>query len=410
LLLAAQLVAAPSAAREAAQAGLTLSGALQRAFAANPDLAASVAEVGVAEAMVTDAGLSPSSRVGLSVANLGGPEGGALFLRTTLRLSRTLELGGKRSKRVRLAQVDRRLRDWDLQERRLAVAVAVARRLASVAAARERLRLAERDLEVSSRALALVRQRSEAGLVPGARTAEPEAEQALAAAWADRARRGLVARQASLAATWAGDAASVGEVAVDLGALPELPPEHELAALLPDTPALARWQDEVGRHRRAGELERATRVPNLTLGAGIRYFPDAEDAAAVLDLSLPLPILNRNQGRILSAERRSERATQQHEAARSAARASLARIHARLGSALHRERRLVEQALPAARRSLAAARERHERGRTSALAPLRSERRLLGVQRQLVDVREQAWHALADLDGLTGAALHPARS
>ena len=109
-----------------AKDGLTLPQALALALLQNPELAAFSWEVRAVEAHTLQAGLRPNPELGLEVENLTGYGAfqGGRSVQTTLRLSQRVELGGKRSRRLRVAALERDLAAWDYETKRLDVLTA----------------------------------------------------------------------------------------------------------------------------------------------------------------------------------------------------------------------------------------------------------------------------------------------
>jgi cobalt-zinc-cadmium efflux system outer membrane protein len=146
-------------------------------------------------------------------------------------------------------------------------------------------------------------------------------------------------------------------------------------------------------------------VPDVTAGAGARFFPDAGEQAAVVELSAPLPVFDRNQGRVLEARYMLGRAVAQQRAAEADIERELAAAHADAASAAFALRTLRDQTLPAARAAFEAAKEAFANGRTDFLDVLDAERTLVEVERQLIDARQTQQSAAATLEGLIAAPL-----
>src|SRR5882672_6297856 len=135
---------------------LTLPQTLALALLQNPELSAFAWEVRAAEARTLQAGLRPNPELGLDVENLAGTGAfrGGRSAETTLRLSQVIELGGKRSRRLRVAALERDLAAWDYETKRLEVLTAVAQTFVEVLRAQERLRAEEELVRLAAQVLA----------------------------------------------------------------------------------------------------------------------------------------------------------------------------------------------------------------------------------------------------------------
>ncbi len=393
---------------EAPRDTLTLRESVALALLHNPALSAYGWEVRAAEARAIQAGLSPNPRMGYRAENLGGPHGNDLFMRQTVRLSQVIELSGKRRKRVRLAQADQRLRAWDFEARRIEVVTLAARRHVETVTARQRVELAERTLKLVTHVHEIVDQNAEAGVVPTSERDKAIVRMSIERIALENARHRLAAARQALASTWGGDRPNFQRAVGDLVELSVVPDLEHLLPLARNHPRLARWSDEIEQRRRAVTLSRSKAVPDVTAGAGVRHFPDANEVAAVLELSVPWPLFDRNQGRTLEARYALSRAMAMQREANAALHEELAAAHADVASAAFALDTLREQTLPAARAAFDAARDGFEKGTTDYLNVLDAERTLVDVERHLIDARERYHKSAATLEGLITTPLEDA--
>ncbi|HEY2423708.1 MAG TPA: TolC family protein, partial [Chthoniobacterales bacterium] len=89
----------------------------------SPQLAAFSWDIRAAEARLLQAKLVPNPEISWEGEDFtrAGVQSATESMQNTLVLSQLIELGGKRSSRVREAQFDRRAAEWDYQVKRLEV-------------------------------------------------------------------------------------------------------------------------------------------------------------------------------------------------------------------------------------------------------------------------------------------------
>lgn len=383
---------------------LTLSDAITRALLHNPALASYGYGVRVAEARQVQAGLSPNPRVSYGIENIG-PNGDDFLLRHTVRLSQVIELAGKRDKRLHLAGANQRLAGWDYENRRLDVVTQVGQRYVAVVAAQERVALADRTVKIAQGVYDIVDERVKAGVIPPAERDRSAVRVSIERIALDRAKHQLQSARQALASTWGGGKPTFDQVAGNLNELVDTPDIEQLVILAAKHPRVARWADELEQRRRAVALERANGVPDVTAGAGLRHFPDAGEAAGVIELSIPLPFNDRNQGRVLEARYNVGKVRLQQRAAEAAIREELVAALSDQASAKFALTTLNQETLPAAKSALKAAREAFQNGRTDFIDVLDAERTLVDVERSLIDARESFHASVATLEGLTATPL-----
>src|SRR5690606_2593140 len=96
-------------------------------------------------------------------------------------------------------------------------------------------------------------------------------------------------------------------VSGDLRTLPTLEPFEALLSRLDANPERARLLSEQRLAEAELRLAEARRRPSWEVSAGIRRFELSDDLAVVGGITIPLPVRDRNQGRIAEARAEVER-------------------------------------------------------------------------------------------------------
>ena len=387
-------------------ATLTLNEAVATALVNSPDLAAVELEVRVRDAQALQAGLAPNPSLSGEVEDVAGSgeRSGWESGQTTLSVGQLLELGGKRAKRRHAAELDRQRAGWDQEAKRLTVMSEVAKAFVATLSAQERLKLADELSDIAIDSLSAVDVSIRAGAVS-------PVERQRASLAAQRARLDGVARARDLATARAYLVRSIGHalrferVEGDLTRIEPPPPLEKLAALLAENPELAGWTTE--RERRAAVLamERSRRVPDVNVSVGGRHFADSDDGALVFGFTVPLPLIDRNQGNVAAAERALDQASVEGDAAVLTVQTELSVAHSTAQSAYDEATSLREELLPEAHRAYAGASDAYSRGLFRYLEVLDAQRTLFELRDRYLDVLAQYHQAVADVERLTGRSL-----
>ncbi len=386
-----------------AQDGLTLDQALELAGANAPGVGAADAGVRAAEAQRRVAGLRPNPSVNVEVENaIGtGEYSGIGGAETTVGLSLPIELGGKRSARIAVAET---------QTARARLAVVVARadlrlrvtQLYNEAVASERRQLIARDqLRIATEGLRTANVRVRAGRASpleeqradvariNADTGLAQAERAAALARANLAR--LVGRDPG-----ALDLAWLDRVVAGAG--------PRLSANAEGTLALAAAEAEVATANAQVRLARSQRVPDLTLSAGARRLEATNDVAAVFGVSLPIPLFNNGRANIEAARAQSDQAVALRRVALLDAQQAIATAETDLANAEANARAANGPALAAAQEAARIARIGYREGKFGQLDLLEAERTLAQTRAAAVDALAAYHDAKARLERLTARA------
>jgi len=377
------------------------------ALARNPQLGVYPYDLRAADARVQQAGLPPNPELQIDIEEFGGRGERSAFdaAETTVRVGQPIELGDKRARRTRVASLDREMVQWDYQSARLDVMRQTTLAFVVLLAAQERLALTERLLELSRQAQAAVSQRVRAG--KDSPVDELRADVAFSESLIERqkAEKALTAARRALAATWGGDTPAFERAADDFYQISGPRPLADVAGAIEDNPDLARWATEQDRRRAALHLEEAQASPDITVGGGVQRFEQTDDEAIVFGLTLPIPLLNRNQGAIAAAKADLAKARREYQAARIATLAALSQATSALEAAYDEVTISRNDVLPKAQQAFEAAQQGYEQGKFDYLYVLDAQRTLFRTQAQYVDSVE-AWHkAQADVERLTGRPL-----
>lgn len=399
-------LAEPAAARRSVPM-LTLDDAIVRVAAVHPDLRLFGARADVLRAEREAALLRPAWALTADIENaLGSGETRALRgAELTLGLASVFERGGKLDARRILAERRIDTLAVERETRRLDLLAETARRYLAVIAAREQRRLADFDIEQRQRTVAAAHRRLQAGASPESVLLTAQAALAKAELERDRAEQRTVAARQHLAALW-GERAPGFEVAGnDPLMLPRIEDAASLAARLARTPELAQFADEQRVREARLQLARSDASPDLDWSVGVRRLQATGDVGLVAGVSLPLGARGRAQPAIRAAEAELATLEIEREAKDMALYSTLVEAHARYRLAQLEVARLRDDVLPKLARAEAAAERAYRAGAISYLewAQLQSER--TAMRRQQLDAALDAQRALIELQRLTGQPL-----
>jgi cobalt-zinc-cadmium efflux system outer membrane protein len=294
----------------AEDAHLSLGSALERARTENPQVAMAGARVSEAEGMREQAGLIPNPTFYASSENtpLGGSQPFTFGKDTDdyVYLIQKIELGGKRSRRVAFASenVGQTSIQSEVAMHQLLARVAAAYWMAAGSAALDQLYRREvntlDDIVDYNRARVQKGATAEADLIRI--QLESDRLKAQARAVAEQSRRSLIALYREMGATDFPDSVVFTDRLDDL---PEIRPP-DLQTVLRDQPQMRAAREALKKAEANLDLQRANAVPDPQLMGGYKRFSGTAQYPGQNTLffgfQVPLPIFDRNQGRIATAQ------------------------------------------------------------------------------------------------------------
>jgi cobalt-zinc-cadmium efflux system outer membrane protein len=371
----------------------------------NPTLAQSAAAVRAAEGRVTQVGTYPNPLVGYEAEDLNTRSPGRF--KNFFWFQVPLVTAGKLGLSQELATAERALAGVTAEAQRLRVLTTV-RLLYYEALGAERLSALREELQkLVDEAVVISEELYNVGQADRPDMLEVEIE-------AQRAAVELARAASHQQRVWRALAAAAGNPDLPLTGLagdlekdpPSLDPDAVMARVLTESPEVRRAQANVDRARTARERVRAERVPNLFVRSKLGY--NAEPSAsgkdvgfeAGIEIGVPLPLFDRQQGNLRSAEADLEHAQREVERLGLVLRTQLAAALKSYADARVEVERYRREIVPRAEQSVAL--YRRSFGRMAAAYPqvLIAQRSLYRVRAEYVQALVDLWRSATALDGL----------
>ena len=389
-------------------APLTLDTFLALVRRENPVLTAARSGIDVARGWRSQARLLPNPTLEVEVGDMATDRLGDLGESVnTFLLSQEFVTADKRRAMTAIADIEVAISslEYEVLEREMLTHGRQA--FFTLLAAQERVAAFERLLDIARRGAEASRYRVAAG------DASP----------VDTVRAGVALSQAVIGHRHAGVAAANASVALQQltgcsdGALPqigsaatlyELPSEAEseasLLAALEQHPAARALQAAVSLAAGELTLARKERWPNIEAGFGIESVPDENDGrdeSFVIELSLPLPVFDRNQGAIAAAKSAYRQAELQYRAGRVQLTTQLRQALRDYVAARQSTETYRSEVVPGAQRAFDLVKLSYEAGEINQLELLDAQQSLIEAELAYIDNLADLRQAQADLQGLT---------
>ncbi|MAT14656.1 MAG: hypothetical protein CMJ46_05225 [Planctomyces sp.] len=279
--------------------GITLSQLQELALQHNPTLAQARAETWKANGQYVQAGLKPNPQLQYTGDEIGNEGAGGLH---SVALSQEFVTGGKLHLSSQIYAYLQNGASWERMTQVYRVENNVRSEYYNIIVAQRMLELAQQIREISETGLEVAKSRVKQQESP--RTDELQAKVLL--------QNALIMQrnaEAEYEAAWNRMRAVVGwsglraQPLVDNGELvsPELEWQETCERLLSMSPVIKQAQAQAASSMAAYNRAVAEPTPNITAQAGAGYDYGSEDAFGRVQISLPIPIHNKNQGNIRTA-------------------------------------------------------------------------------------------------------------
>lgn len=386
---------------------LSLKEATHKSIKSSPELARYRSRIMSAKGSVEQAGTWRNPELEVEAENFGGS---GQFSQTesaeyTYGVSQLIELGGKIKFRKQAALASEQAVNTELVVKTLVVERDVHIAYANVLANEEALQLTVKQEKLAKKMLQTVSEHVDAAKEP-----EMQRSKAEVAYLSVQLRKNKLINLLEVSKNRL--AALIGEeslnYSLDHGHFFELKPPNNIQHYrkkLNSSPELAQQQHIVLQHENILKLEEAKRIPDPTIGFGLRQFKESSDKAYLLKLSVPIPIFNRNKGDIAKAN-----------AELTASEAKRKQINLTLDNQLYEHweawqlthnqaKQLGQKIIPSAQKAFELAREGYDRGNFPYVETLDAQRTLFEVSQDYYELLKEYHLHRAWVEQLTASSI-----
>ncbi|HEX7784574.1 MAG TPA: TolC family protein [Sphingobium sp.] len=389
---------------EQGASAFTLDQAVAAAGGSAPSADAAQAGIDAAKAARTVAGLRPNPQLQSQIENVAGtgPYGGLDQAETTVGVNLPIELGGKRSARIAVAnaQTDRAVlvaaitqADIRLQITALYVEAVAAERRAETA--RDQFRIAQDALRAA-------KIRVQAGRASPLEEQRADVARLNAQAGLERTQRLADAARINLARR-------IGQPVAgpfDATALDRMPSAiyGPRLATSEGTLALAAADADLAVANAGIQLARSQMVPDVTVGPAVRRLSATNDTAAVFSITLAIPISSSGRAAVSQAKEERTRVESQRRMTALDVEQAITDAQAEADNAATMAQTASGPALAAAQEAARIARIGYREGKFGQLELLDAERVLADIRVAAIDALATYQNAKARLERLTAPA------
>ncbi|WP_418885780.1 TolC family protein [Enterobacter kobei] len=376
---------------------LTMDQALETAFANNPDLAAAQWETGIAQGERQQAGLIPNPEVSWEAEDTRRNS-----RTTTVMINQPIELGGKRGARIEVASRAQDAAGIELERKRNVLRADVIQAFYSSSTAQQRLLLSRQSIELAERGLRVAQGRIKSGKsspVEGTRAEVQLSEVRLELRRAERDEASAYQRLAQVMGAPLPAFVSVGDPG---RSIPTVPDSSLLLNRIGETAELRLAKLQIDQREASLGLEKAQRIPDLTVSIGSQYDERERERVNVVGLSMPIPLFNRNQGNVLAAARRTDQARDLRNASELRLRTEIQTTLDQWVTANTEVASFNQTILPAAQSAVDTATRGFEMGKFNFLDVLDAQRTLISARTQYIQAIAEATDAWVRIERIFG--------
>lgn len=384
---------------------LRLEVALGLAMGANPEISVALREQEATEGARIQAGVRHNPYISSEIQDTRSDT-----QQITLQFNQEIELGNKRESRLALADILHTKATAELDALKATIHANTVNAFYEVLVAQERLALSKSSFEVANAAVNAATKRVNAGKSSPVEETKSNIAASSAKIELNQSNSQLNSARKRLSALWGNPFPVFEQAYGDVENIPLVPSFENLLALLENAPAIGIANLEVSARGGSTKLARSQSTPNITISAGIVHNQELGLNQAILGLSAPIPLFDRNQGNVQEAVSLQYKAQDELIALKTQLTTKLAGEHERLSVARLSAISLREEILPGAQNAFEAANKGFNAGKFNFLDVLDAQRTLFQAKSQYIQVLLDAHQAIAEIESILGHVVtHPAQ-
>ncbi|NOY40452.1 MAG: TolC family protein [Planctomycetes bacterium] len=378
--------------------GLTMEVLEQMALANSPAISQVAARVRALQGLRLQVGLPPNPSVGYVASEVGnegaaGQQGGFV--------GQTFITAGKLQKNRAIITADINRAEQQLAAMHRRVQTDLRKGYYSALLAQRRVQLAEKLVRVTTDAATASKSLYDAEEIPMAGLLQTEVQQQNAQVLLRTAQNGLSQSWRRLSTIVGGEELSVQPLVGDVSQLPEsLDWQNQLARLQSESPEIAAAMASIERARRALSRASVEAVPNINAQLSVQYDDATDDTISGVQIGIPLPLWNRNQGGIRQAQAEVSRAIRNVKRVELRLNQRLADSFLQYSDAHVTATTYATDILPRAKRTFDLVQQGYAQGEVGYLDLLIAQQTFSQTNLAYLDALGSLWQSFVQIDGL----------
>lgn len=380
------------------QEGLSINALEAMALANNPAVAQAEARVRALRGKWVQVGLAPNPTVGYVAGEIGnegssGQQGG--FIGQEFITASKLE----RNRNVVSAEVGRAEQQQASTQQK--VRTDVRKGYYATLLAQRRVELAEELVRISSEAVDASKSLVEAEEIPLAGLLQTQVQQKNAEMLARTSLNGLSQAWRSLSAVVGNPELPVQQLVGEVSQLPKaLDWQEQLARLQSQSPEVAIAMADLEKSRRALDRASVEAIPDVNTQLSVQQDDSTGDTIVGVQVSIPLPLWDRNQGGIRQAQAEVSGAKQNVERVRLSLNSRLAEAFRQYSDATVTAENYAGEILPLASRTFDLIQRGYKQGEVGYLDLLAAQQTFSQTNLAYLEALDSLWRSYLQIDGL----------
>lgn len=385
---------------------LTLEDAVEIAINNNPIIKSRKHNIKTSEGRVKQAGLLPNPDIEFFTQETPTNNIGFDQSQNSVALYQKLETGGKRKLRVKAAEKEKKVLELDLQTTLADITTKVKKAYFNVLTGQDELKFAKENVEIAKSIMKLSTERFKVGDIAKIEVLKAEIELSNAKMRVKEAERNNLNSVKKLQTAMGVPDISINNLfPISTADTPSLSLDKLNDLLLKNHPALKARKKAVDLSLiKISEAKRMA-IPDINATIGYKRLSATDINTVQAGIELPLPIFNRNQGKIIEAKAFSFKVKDEEEVVRNQLLLQLNNAFSLYISTREQVRFFVDTIIPRSEESLKIARQGYKHGEFDYLEVLDAQRTFVNTRISYLRVLNELFSSMTEIEKFVGVKI-----
>jgi cobalt-zinc-cadmium efflux system outer membrane protein len=389
---------------------LTLEDAVEIAINNNPLIKSKKHNMGTYEGRIKQAGLLPNPKILFFTQEIQTNNVGFDQSQNSVDLIQKLETGGKRKLRVKAAEKEKKVMEFDLLTTIADITAKAKKSFFYVLTAQDELKFAEETLEIAKSLMSIASERFESGDIAKIEVLKAKIELSSAKMRVqDVERKHLNSVKMLQTVMGVPDIVLNNLFPVSTADTPSLNMDKLSDLLLNRHPALKTRKKAVDLSLIKITEAKRKAIPDINAMIGYKRLTEIDVNTIQAGIEFPLPIFNRNQGKIIEAKAFSFKAKDDVEVVRNQLLLQLSNAFNLYTSTREQIRFFVDTIIPQAEESLKITRQGYKLGEFDYLDVLDAQRTLANTRISYLKILNELFSSITEIEKLVGVKISDIR-
>ncbi len=324
----------------------------------------------------------------------------------SIGIGQLIELGGKRSSRIKMAKLQKSVSVWEYEIKRLNLLIEAGQQFLLTLKSQKKIELLEKTITFSEKSYKIAKDRKIAGVATEIEILQTKLDLEVITLDLGKEKNNYKLQLKILSSFFDTKNYSFNNVSGELKKPKNIPKYNSLISNITQSPDIASWLIQSEILKIIEKEAKTSVVPDLSISTKYGRNNETSENAFILGFSFSLPVWNRNQGNIEEAKINLQKSKYDKKTLERKIYNDLLSTYTEFENVFYELKVLDTKVLPIAKDTYFEAQKFYKIGKISSMELLNYQRELIEFEMQYIDVLSEFYKLKYDLELLIGSEIN----